>query len=299
MYDVLCIGLTCCDLIFADMEGFPILGKEMACKDFMIKAGGAANTAVALARLGVKTIFSTIIGNDVTGNIVYDYLTKMGLNMSGVARKDNYRTTVSAVLSLKEERGFATYFAPLDKDLMVNQVEKYIQDCSHVHASIYDCLNLPVVDITQKYNKTLSVDTAWDETIKLDDIKHIISASDIFFTNEIEACSITGAKTCEEALDMIGRYANIAVVKKGKEGSIVKKGKDIINVSSVKGVVSVDTTGAGDMYCAGFIYGYLKNWKLEDCAKFASASGSLGVTFYGGMDEKYTFDNVKNYYNKF
>jgi sugar/nucleoside kinase (ribokinase family) len=59
-----------------------------------------------------------------------------------------------------------------------------------------------------------------------------------------------------------------------------------------------DATGAGDLYSAGFIYGYLNGWDVEKTAKFASASGSLAVTFYGGVDESYTLERVKEYVNK-
>lgn len=66
-----------------------------------------------------------------------------------------------------------------------------------------------------------------------------------------------------------------------------------------KWVSVFDTTGAGDLYGAGFIYGYLKGWSMEKTLKFASASGNLAVTFYGGMDESYSLDKVMEYYRMY
>lgn len=297
MYDVLCIGQSFCDLIFADMDSFPVLGRESKSRDFLIKAGGAVNTPAALTRLGVKTLFCTTLGNDSLGEIVHDYMLKTGLDMSAVIRNDAYRTSVSAVLSMRDERGFATYFAPFDYNQIVSKLEEYAQQCSHIHAYMDDCMHLPIIDIARKYNKTLSIDTAWDEKIRLADIKHIIESCNVFMTNEIESMSITGASTAEEALMRIGKHADIAVVKLGRSGSLIKQGNLVLNIPAIDGVEAVDSTGAGDLYGAGFIYGFIKKWDLESCARFATASGNLAVTFYGGMDDNYTHENVEHFYS--
>lgn len=296
MYDVLCIGQSFCDLIFTDMDSFPVLGRESKSRDFLIKAGGAVNTPAALTRLGVKTLFCTALGNDSLGTIVRDCMQKAGMDMSAVINDDDYRTSVSAVLSMRDERGFATYFAPFDYKRVLEKIERYVQQCSHIHAYMDDCMHLPIIDIARKYNKTLSVDTAWDEKIKLADIKHIVKSCNVFMTNEIESMSITGASTAEEALMRIGEYADIAVVKLGRNGSLIKQGSLVLNIPAINGVEAVDSTGAGDLYGAGFIYGFIKKWDLERCARFATASGNLAVTFYGGMDDNYTHENVEHFY---
>src|SRR5665647_831080 len=100
MYDVLCAGLTDCDLIFSELKKFPELGKEVSSKDFIIKPGGAANLPVALTKLGLKIMFSTTLGNDNLGKIVYEYLEETGMDMSAVQTGDKFRTSVSAVLSV-------------------------------------------------------------------------------------------------------------------------------------------------------------------------------------------------------
>lgn len=296
MYDVLCTGLTCCDLLFSNLESFPVLGKEVACQDFLIKAGGAANTPVALAKLGMKTVFTTTIGTDVLGKITYEYLKNTGLDMSAVLYDDRFRTSVSAVLSDGNERGFASYFAKGDDAETVRQIEKFAPQCRHIHTYIEDCLKMPIVEIAEKNNKTISIDTSWNENIKLDGIKDIIKKCDIFLTNEVEACSIAGTETAEEALALFSEYAKLVVVKLGSKGSIIKQKDTILRVPAVKGIQVVDTTGAGDLHGAGFVYGTLKGWDVEKAAYFASASGSLAVTFYGGVDEAYTREAVLDYY---
>jgi len=296
MYDVLCTGIICCDLIFAKLDKFPELGKEMMCEDFMIKAGGAANTPVALTRLGMKTAYVTTIGGDAAGNIIYDYLKKTGLDMSSVIYDEKMRTNVSAVLSIGRERGFATYLAQSNAEMELSRIRELVPRSRHLHTYIHDCLKMPLVEIAKSNNMTLSVDTAWDESIKLKDIRHIIENADVFMTNEVEACSLTETDDPEKALASLGRYAKILVIKLGGKGSIIKHGEKIIRVPAANVGEALDTTGAGDLYGAGFIYGYLKGWSLEETARFASASGSLAVTFYGGMDESYTLQRVTELY---
>lgn len=298
MYDVLSTGIICCDLIFAKLDKFPELGKEMACEEFLIKAGGAANTPVALTRLGMKTAYVTTIGGDAAGNIIYDYLKKTGLDMSSIIYDEKLRTNVSAVLSIGKERGFATYFAKPNVEAEFARICELAPRCRHLHTYMHDCLKMPLVETAKRHNMTLSVDTAWDENIKLKDIRHIIESADMFMTNEVEACSLTGTDTPEEALELLGQYANILVVKLGGKGSIVKHREKIIRVPAADVGEALDTTGAGDLYAAGFIYGYLKGWNLEEIARFASASGSLAVTFYGGMDESYTLERVTELYER-
>ena len=297
MVDVLCTGMAFCDMIFPGLREFPVPGKEMASRDFLIRPGGAANTPVALVKLGLKTVFATSIGDDEPGRIIYEELKNTGLDMSAVKYGSEYRTNVSAVLSMGNERGFATYFANNGDNVPVELIERFVTECRHIHTYIHDCMNTPVIEIAKKHGRTISVDTAWDESIRLEDIKDIVSASDIFMTNKIEACSITGADRAEEALDRLSEYAGIAVVKLGGKGSIVKSKETVVRVPAVEKTEVLDTTGAGDLYGAGFIYGYLNGWDLERTARFASASGSFAVTFYGGVDKTYTMENVMNYFN--
>lgn len=109
----------------------------------------------------------------------------------------------------------------------------------------------------------------------LEFLKKIISDYvDIVFANEEEALSYTGLKP-EGALNYIAAQCDIAVVKTGKSGSLIKQGDKEVKVSSIK-ANAIDTTGAGDSYAAGFLYGYTCGAGLEKCGKIASlVSGKM------------------------
>ena len=91
---------------------------------------------------------------------------------------------------------------------------------------------------------------------------------DIIFANEMEAKAYTG-KDPEEALKILSEFCEIAVVKAGSEGSLIKRGEEVLKVGTIK-VKLKDTTGAGDLYASGFLYGYANGYSLEKCGLFGS-----------------------------
>lgn len=119
---------------------------------------------------------------------------------------------------------------------------------------------------------------------------------DIVFANEEEAKSFTG-KEPEEALNDFAELCDIAVVKIGKKGSMIKKGKDIRYINSID-AKSVDTTGAGDLYAAGFIYGLIKGYSLDKCGSFGSVLAGKTIEVVGPKMEEHQWKKVKEMINK-
>ena len=92
---------------------------------------------------------------------------------------------------------------------------------------------------------------------------------DIVFANEEEAKAFTG-KEPEEALDIIAKMCSIAIVKVGARGSLIRKGTEMVQVQAAPVEKVVDTTGAGDYFAAGFLYGLTCGYSLEKCGKIGS-----------------------------
>ena len=92
---------------------------------------------------------------------------------------------------------------------------------------------------------------------------------DIVFANEEEAKAFTG-KEPEEALDIIAKMCSIAIVKVGARGSLIRKGTEEVRVEAVPVAKVVDTTGAGDFFAAGFLYGLTCGYSLEKCGKIGA-----------------------------
>lgn len=102
---------------------------------------------------------------------------------------------------------------------------------------------------------------------------------DIVFANEEEAKSLTGLEP-EWALRAIARWCEIVVVKFGVKGSAVKRGNELVRAAAIK-VNAIDTTGAGDLYASGFLYGLTQGWTLDKCAKLGSLTAGKVVETIG------------------
>jgi len=141
--------------------------------------------------------------------------------------------------------------------------------------------------IAKKNNMKVALDLASYNVVeaKLDDFKEIIDKYvDIIFANEEESKSFTG-RAPYEALNILSSMCETAVVKIGKDGSIIKRGDEIINVGTIP-VNCVDTTGAGDLYASGFLYGYADRLSLEKCGLFGSVLAGHVIEIVGArMDE--------------
>jgi sugar/nucleoside kinase (ribokinase family) len=291
-YDVLVSGISSADLIFPGLPRIPDLGQEIASEDFVIKPGGSANTAVALHQLGLRVALVSAFGVDEAGRLVTRQLADLGMDLGPCLVGPEFRTPVSAVLSSGRERGFATFFGAWDNAVLIRRLKELIPVSRHVHGSIFDCRTYHLHELAHAAGKTWSIDMAWDDTLKVSDVAPMAAGCEVLFANEVEATLLTGCADPEEALAVLARMARMAVVKLGPKGSLVRQGSAVWRVPAADVPRVLDTTGAGDLYCAGFLYGHLKGWPVLKCAELASASGSLATTFYGGVDASYSMERV-------
>ncbi|MCL2163393.1 MAG: PfkB family carbohydrate kinase [Oscillospiraceae bacterium] len=298
-FDILCTGMSSIDFIFAGLERMPEPAKEMLCEDFICKPGGAVNTPAALSKLGAKVAFATSLGNDFAGNMVYSFLKESGIDLDAVILSDELRTSVSSVLSICDERAFATYCAKVDINDVLSKIEEFSEKSHYIHSYIDDCLKMPIADVAYRAGAPFSVDAAWDESIRLSDIKDILQRCDVFFVNEVEACSITGKSGYEEAGEELSKYARLVVIKLGANGCMLIEDNKRTLAAAVKVGEVRDTTGCGDAFAAGFLYARVVNgWPPEKSMRLGLITGALTATFYGGVDDLFTREKVMLLYEK-
>ena len=115
---------------------------------------------------------------------------------------------------------------------------------------------------------------------------------DIVFANEEEAKAFTG-KEAKEALSEIAQMCSIAIVKLGAKGSYIKKGTEEIRVQAVPVEKAIDTTGAGDYFAAGFLYGLICGYSLEKCASIGSILSANIIQVIGANMPKERWDEIK------
>ena len=289
-YDIICFSNCCCDIIFAGLDQLPLSGEEEYCETFEVTSGGGANTPMGLARLGAKTAFLSALGNDVFGRVISDNLTAYGVSKEFLQTGGS--TWVSAVLSTKEDRAFASY-AGVDLQIDKTLAKKVLQSTKHLHCNVqYAIKYKDLVPMCTEYGVEPSFATAYDPALKLGDLEFLLSQATLFTLNNDEALALTGAATNEDALRILSGCCGYVVITMGEHGCIATKDGKSWHATAAAIPVKTDSTGAGDLFTAGLLYEYLKGSSVEEQMKTASASGSLAVTYHGGMTQAYTQEAV-------
>ena len=256
----------------------------------LVSGGSAANTIHGLAMLGLSTGFIGSIGKDDTGDFFETDMKRAGVK-TFLSRRNSVTGTAVALISPGSERTFATHLGAA-VELEANDLkDNYFNGYDILYLEGYLIFNKGLVEsacrIAKKNNMKIALDLASYNVVdaKLADFKEIIeNYIDIVFANEEEAMSFTGLSPIE-ALKSISMVCDIAVIKIGKEGSLVKRGEEVIKIGTIP-VQCIDTTGAGDLYASGFLYGLAKGFSLKTCGQFGSVLAGHVIEIVGArMDE--------------
>ncbi|MFH2094611.1 MAG: adenosine kinase [Bacteroidota bacterium] len=240
----------------------------------LASGGSAANTIHGLSNLDVMTGFIGKVGTDEFGSFFRKDMEKSNIKPELFSSTTETGRAI-AFISPDSERTFATYLGAaveLDSsDLQSDMFAGY----RYLHIEGYLVFNedlvLRAVAIAKEKNMKVSLDLASYNVVeaKLEFLRRLTAQYvDIVFANEEEARAFTG-KEPHAALDEIAEMCDIAVVKTGASGSLIKQGNSVFTVDAIK-VKPVDTTGAGDLYASGFLYGLCRNLPLEKCGKAGS-----------------------------
>jgi sugar/nucleoside kinase (ribokinase family) len=264
----------------------------------MASGGSAANTIHGLAMLGIKTGFIGSIGKDELGDFFENDMKYAGIKAI-LTRRNSVTGTAVALISPDSERTFATHLGAA--------VELEFSDLNPDDFSCYDILylegylifNKPLVEracvIAKEKNMKIALDLASFNVVdaRLADFQEIIEKYvDIVFANEEEARSFTGMVP-EEALDHLSQLCEVAVVKVGSEGSWIKRGEETIKIGTA--IVDLkDTTGAGDLYASGFLYGYSGNRNLEICGQYGSILAGHVIEIVGARMDHNKWQKIKD-----
>ncbi|MDF2986222.1 MAG: putative carbohydrate kinase [Eubacterium sp.] len=298
-FDLLSIGELNVDLILSGLQNMPVVGKEIIADDCSIVLGSStAICSCGAAKLGLKTGFIGKLGNDSFSEIILKSLAGYGINLEHIIVDEGIKTGITVSLSTKKDRALVTYLGSIDT-LSIDDFDlELINKAKHIHVGSYFLQSklrkgLPkLFSYARERGITTSLDSGWDETENWDyGIFEVLKQTDIFFPNEVEALNITKANSVEEAIDILSKYCGTAVVKLGPKGAVAKRGDSIVSRRPYD-VVPVDTTGAGDSFNAGFIFGFINRFDLSDCINYGNACGSISVTNKGGASACASIDQV-------
>ncbi|MFV0329321.1 MAG: adenosine kinase [Dysgonomonas sp.] len=267
-----------------DNKKFETLTKELNKLNKSIVSGGsAANTIIGLTRLGIDAGFVGRIGKDSFGEYFKNDMEKYHVK-SHLTEVDEISGVASTFISKDGERTFGTFLGAaallraeeLHKEDFLGYSYFYIEGyLVQSHALIRMAIELAKESGAKVILDLASYNVVEENKDFLLDI--IPQYADIVFANEEEAKSLLDVDA-EEAVSILAKQTETAVVKVGEKGSWIQRGDEKVFVPAYK-VDCVDSTGAGDLYAAGFIYGLINNCSL-------SVSGQIGTLLAAHVIQK-------------
>lgn len=267
----------------------------------MQTGGSAANTANGIANLGISSGYIGMVGDDKLGSFYSNDMLENSIEPKFFKSQSTPTGCALALISKDGERTFATYLGAaieLSADLLSKEL---FLGYDYFHIEGYLIVNHDLIRTAIRMAKEMglkvSIDLASYNVVEenIDFLKEICKDVHIIFANEEEAKAFT-SQDAEQAVKTISNLCEIAVVKIGKKGSLIKSGNQEIRIYE-RERTCLDTTGAGDMYAAGFLAGLCLGKDLEYCGNMGSILAGNVIEVYGAKMEKERWAKIKEEIN--
>jgi len=281
--DLLVSGTVFLDLIFSGLPAAPVGGREIMAEGMGSSPGGAANLAVAAARLGLSTGLAAVFGSDVYGEYCWSTLEDdEGIDLTSSRRLPDWHSPVTVSLAYDDDRAMITHAhePPLGPDELFGSVPD-------ARASVADMgrTRAPWVDRVVDHGSLVFADVGWDESGSWDGdaLRERLEGCHAFVPNATEAMAYTGCRHPGAALEVLRDWVPLAVVTAGSSGAYAADDQTGETVW-VPGLPAraVDPTGAGDVFLAALVAGTLREWPLLQRIRFANLVAALSVRDLGG-----------------
>ena len=304
MADIVCLGILVADIFGNPINSLPAAGELALLDRYLLSVGGcAANTAADLGRLGRTTSVLGKVGNDLFGDFVLQDLERFGIDVSFVKRSQTHPTSVTFIVNVRgQDRRYIHCFGA-NADFSITDVdEKVLEDARALYVGGY--LAMPAFRTEHlvglfREAKRHGLITALDVVIPagfaspLEDIQQALPYTDLFLPNNDEARALTGRIDPLEQAEMLARFNpdGTIVITQGSGGALARRGSEILRAGAFK-VDSIDESGSGDAFDAGFLVGILEGWSLEGSLRFASALGASCTRALGCHGGVFTFQDA-------
>lgn len=279
----------------------------------MTFGGDALNEAVALSKLEVSVELVSKVGKDETGERVLHFLERSGVDTNRILREEGLTTGMNVVLvDDAGERHFLTNPNSSLRKLTLSDIEPHIEEMADIvcFASIFvsPLLDIKAMEtlfrqIKSRPGRILAADmTKAKNGEQLEDIKGLLPQLDYLLANEAEVALLTGRQDAHEnAKRLVEAGVPCAVIKLGGRGCLIQTKGMCLEIPAYPVEKVVDTTGAGDCFAAGFLWGLSQGFSLEECGRLACATASCAVECVGATEGIGSMGDVQKrleYYEK-
>lgn len=293
-------GATNVDLLYQGMERIPDVGEELYCKDFDLQLGGGLPaTLINLGRLGIETKIATELGTDIFSEFAKNKFLQNGVEPTNLYEGDKIPLNITSAIILPKDRTFFTYGkGSIEAD--DNAKEKFFQIAKDSKITMMQLGGfLDVYKRLHEGGTKLVLDTGWDDDMSFEKYADYLEIADYYTPNQKEAKKISNTSTPEEAAQALTKYFDNVVVKVDKDGCIGIDENGSFFVPSIDEFKNVDSTGAGDAFLSGFMYGLFYDKPLKECVLLGNITGGKAVTKVGALSAYNTEQELLNYFEKY
>lgn len=298
------MGNVVVDVLARPVDTLPPSGGLSLVRDIRLALGGcASNTAAALGRMGARVSLLARVGRDPLGDFAVNELKRAGVECSRVFRSLKTPTAATAVLiDSRAQRSFLHSVAA-NAELSPRDIDPSVfRSFSHLHVGGYFLFpgldGAPmgrVLASARKRGLVTSLDTAWDfENRWMRALRPCLPHLDHFMPSEREVRSLLGhCRLRAAAAAFIRLGARCVVIKRGEKGAYLRHRTGWEITLPARKTRAVDTTGAGDCFCAGYVRGLIEQRPLSECLAFGCAAGTLAVQALGATAGVVSWKQVK------
>jgi sugar/nucleoside kinase (ribokinase family) len=261
--DVVCTGPVFLDLTFEGLDALPAPGEEHYASDLHATPGGAAITAIGLARLGLRTAIAAPLGDDLPGELVRRQLEVEGVVCAGATAG---RTPVAAVLPVGGERAFVT-FEP------ATVIDPSAVERLRPRAVV---AGLDALELARDGVSVYAGAGHRDAERHASSLPAGLGNARALLVNRAEALLLTGERDADDAALALAAIVATAVITLGAEGAVAAEDEELVTVAAPQANPR-DTTGAGDLFMAAYVWGDLSGLPLPERLQRAAVYASLSV----------------------
>jgi sugar/nucleoside kinase (ribokinase family) len=268
-------------MVMVDYTAIDAVLAKSGSEPSVVPGGSACNTAVGVGRLGGKARFIGKRGDDELGRSLEESIMRAGVEPA-LSVSPSATGRVLSIITPDAQRSMLTCLGA-SSEMRPDEVrQSFFEDCAIAHIEGYLLFNpallTSALNAAKAAGALVSLDLASYTVVESSRgiLNEIVDGGlvDILIANEDEAAAFTGLKDEAAAAEALGKRAPLAAMKLGKRGSmILRVGEKTVIAPHGDGRPAVDTTGAGDLWASGFLYGLVQGYGLEKCGALASACG--------------------------
>ena len=271
-----------------------------------LSGGSGANTIVGVSSFGGRVAYIGKVADDRLGDIFVEDIHKSNVLFETSRLRNGIATARSIILvtpdgcrSMNTYLGASVLFESDDlnerivKAGKILYLEGYLYDRAAAIKAFVKAADI-ALSAGKKTSLTLSDGFCVDRH-RANFLHFIRNHTSLLFSNDTELMALYETDNLENALRLVGYDVPIAAVTRGAKGSVVVAGKEQIHVPAMVVDKVVDTTGAGDQYAAGFLFGFVREFTLEDCAKLGHIAAAEVISHFGPRPQQSYANLASNY----